>query len=190
MAINCLPCAAGYHPECWVPTEEWECCCTVIAGPVVIEATDKKERGGQVKEMGDVSDLESTGRKRAAKFYPLDRDRPCEWAKLRNAGGGSIPILGCLGNKQVAIHHGPDKNTLANFVGNVHRICATCHNRWHTLNDPMYPAERPAGDVPYIPLTGEYLPHDPVTQYTPEEFAENELMWASRATKKKEKNNG
>lgn len=182
--VNCLPCASGYHHECWQPTEEWECCCTVMSTPVVIESS--KERGGQIKEMGEVTDLESTGRKRAAKLYPLDRDKPCEWAGLRNAGGGVVPIVGCLANKQVAIHHGPDKNTLSNFVGNVHRICAKCHNRWHTVNDPLYPAERPAGDIPYIPV-GEYLQHDAATKATPEEFANNELMWLERKTKKEKK---
>lgn len=183
MTIDCLPCAAGYHQECWHPTADWNCHCTVEDDLVVIEST-KKERGGQIKDMGEVGDLESTGRKRAAKLYPLDRDKPCEWAGLRNAGGGAVPILGCIGNKQVAIHHGPDKNTLANFVGNVHRICASCHNRWHTLNDPLYPAERPAGDIPYLPSHGKSAPHDGITKFTPEEFAQNELMWLSRKGKK------
>jgi len=39
---------------------------------------------------------------------------------------------------QEARHHGPDKNTLNNEKGNVHRICHSCHNRWHTLNDEDY----------------------------------------------------
>lgn len=183
--VDCLPCATSFHQECWVPDESFKCCCGNVSEAVVIEST--KERGGQIKDMENVGDLESTGRKRAAKLYPLDRSKPCEWAGLRNAGGGPFPILGCLGNTQVAIHHGPDKSTLANFVGNVHRICATCHNRWHTLNDPMYPTERPAGNLPYTPVSGEVNPHDGVTKFTPEEFAQNGLMWADRKADSKKK---
>jgi hypothetical protein len=133
--------------------------------------------------MADVRDLESTGRKRAAKLYPLNRENDCEWKGLKNAGGGGIPIVGCLAGKQEAIHHGPDKNTLANYVGNVHRICTNCHNRWHTLNDILYPETRPSGDVPFVPLDGIVIPHDGVNKFTPQEFADNELMWASRKKK-------
>lgn len=185
--INCLPCATNYHSECWQPTGDWNCCC-LDKTPVVIEASEKKERGGQIKDMENVTDLESTGRKRAAKLYPLNRENPCEWRGLANAGGGAKPIVGCLAGMQVAIHHGPDKNTLSNFVGNVHRICATCHNRWHTENDPFYPAERPSGETPYLPLEGDAIAHDGNTKFTPEQFSKNELMWLNRKTKKANKN--
>jgi hypothetical protein len=90
------------------------------------------------KDDSALKDQQSTGRKRAAKLFPLDETALCEWAGKKNCGGGQKPITGCLGNLQVARHHGPDKNTLNNEVGNVHRICATCHNRWHTLNDEGY----------------------------------------------------
>lgn len=83
-------------------------------------------------------DQQSTGRKRAAKAYPLDETALCEWSMKKNCGGGYRPITGCLAGLQQARHHGPDKNTLNNDKGNVHRICHTCHNRWHTLNDPGY----------------------------------------------------
>jgi hypothetical protein len=46
--------------------------------------------------------------------------------------------MGCISGLQRARHHGPDKSTLNNEVGNVHRICDYCHNRWHTLNDEGY----------------------------------------------------
>lgn len=184
--VNCLPCVTGYHSECWTPTAEGLCHCHDDA-PVVIHSDDTKERGGQIKEMKDVTDLESTGRKRAARLYPLNREANCEWQGLKLAGGGPKPIIGCLAGKQQAIHHGPDKNTLSNFVGNVHRICHTCHNRWHTLNDSHYPSERPSGDSPYVPPEGvETFPHDGLTKFTPEEFAANEMMWLER----KEKKNG
>lgn len=90
------------------------------------------------KDDSSLRDQQSTGRKRAAKMYPLDELAPCEWAGKTNCGGGKKPITGCLTGLQQARHHGPDKNTLNNEQGNVHRICHTCHNRWHTLNDEGY----------------------------------------------------
>lgn len=45
--------------------------------------------------------------------------------------------VGC-DNLQQCRHHGPDKNTLNNDPGNVHRICHWHHNNWHALNDPDY----------------------------------------------------
>lgn len=182
--INCLPCASGYHGECWNPLENYDCCCLDKAPVVFIEPSEKKERGGQIKEMANVTDLESTGRKRAAKLYPLDREKPCEWRGLLNAGGGAQPIVGCLAGMQAAIHHGPDKNTLSNFVGNVHRICHTCHNRWHTKNDPLYPSERPSGDTPYLPLSGTAIEHDGNTKFTPEQFSKDRLAWPEKKSRK------
>lgn len=83
-------------------------------------------------------DSQSAGRKVAAKLYPLDTDKPCEWRGLANCGGGDYPILGCLEGKQQARHHGPEKNVQNNEEGNVHRICHYCHYRWHAKNDPSY----------------------------------------------------
>lgn len=92
-----------------------------------------------------LKDQQSTGRKRAAKLYPLDRSAECEWANKKQAGGG-VTIIGCgirlRDNKTVPVglqqsrHHGPDYNTLNNDPGNVHRICHSCHNAWHAVNDP------------------------------------------------------
>lgn len=89
-----------------------------------------------------VTDQQSTGRKRAAKLYPL-QEQLCEWhdASPTNPRGGGNPItFGCKepGVLQQARHHGPDKNTLNNEPGNVHRICHYHHNNWHALNDPDY----------------------------------------------------
>lgn len=72
---------------------------------------------------------QSTGRKRAAKMYPLKRDDPCEWQGKANCGGGLHPILGCIKGVQEARHHGPDKNVTNNEAGNVHRICHACIGR-------------------------------------------------------------
>ena len=93
------------------------------------------------KDDSAVRDQQSTGRKRAAKLYPLDRNKPCEWANNPAAGGGFAPIQGCgirpatMVGRQQARHHGPDQNTLNNEPGNVHRICHSCHNTWHAAND-------------------------------------------------------
>ena len=90
------------------------------------------------KDDSALIDQQSTGRKRAARAYPMDAEAECEWRMKQSCGGGNFPITGCLSGKQEARHHGPDKNTLNNDLGNVHRICHFCHNRWHTLNDPNY----------------------------------------------------
>lgn len=194
MSVVCLPCAVGYHPECWNPTEDGKCHCTLdevvshVGNP--FEPTEKKEHGGQIKSFADVTDLESTGRKRAAKLYPIPKEgqpgypMACEWKGLKNAGGGVVPIVGCVGGLATNIHHGPDKNTLSNFVGNVHRICATCHNRWHSANDKYYSGTRPSGDTPYLPESeNDSAPHDGVSRATPEDIAESEVRWATKDIK-------
>lgn len=90
------------------------------------------------KEDSEVKDPHSTGRKRAAVLYPIEDGAKCEWRRLAYAGGGKRPIVGCVEGLQENRHHGPDKNTLNNAEGNVHRICAGCHNLWHHLNDEDY----------------------------------------------------
>jgi hypothetical protein len=102
------------------------------------EEEDEEPKPHTYKDDSGLRDQQSTGRKRAAKDFPLDADALCEWSLKKNCGGGVFPIVGCLDNKQQARHHGPDKNTLNNDKGNVHRICHSCHNRWHTLNDIGY----------------------------------------------------
>jgi hypothetical protein len=121
-------------------------------------------RTRRAKRDDALKDQQSTGRKRAAQAYPfLDKDgnklkrgadislfRDCEWAGKTNVGGG-IGITGCGLNgepvgKGINRHHGPDKNTLNNEVGNVHRICPTCHNRWHAKNDADYDPNKPLKD--------------------------------------------
>lgn len=100
--------------------------------------SDPAEKFRTYKDDSALKDQQSTGRKRAAKMYPLDLLAECEWKMKKNCGGGEHPITGCTDGKQEARHHGPEKNTLNNDKGNVHRICHTCHNRWHTLNDEDY----------------------------------------------------
>lgn len=119
------------------------------------------------KDDSALKDQQSTGRKRAARMYPLDELAPCEWQMKKNCGGGKFPITGCVANLQQARHHGPDKNTLNNEQGNVHRICHTCHNRWHTLNDETYV------------WNDLYDPHNPF-EATVIDITESEEFWEGR----------
>lgn len=65
--------------------------------------------GRQSRRDAVLKDQQSTGRKRAAKMYPLNREHSCEWQGKANCGGGLHPIVGCLQGMQEARHHGPDK---------------------------------------------------------------------------------
>jgi len=118
------------------------------------------------KDLADYKDPISTGRKRAAEMYPIHPGMVCEWAGLKRAGGGVSPIVGCVGRPASDRHHGPDKNTMNNAPGNLHRICDHCHNTWHALNDPHY-GDRPSHTTPFIPK-GEkgidWFEHDSDTQ--------------------------
>lgn len=100
----------------------------------------EKRRSGtrRLKRDATLKDQQSTGRKRAARLYPLNPDADCEWKGLSECGGGTRPIVGCVSGKQQARHHGPDKSTSNNDEGNVHRICHRCHNRWHAANNKEY----------------------------------------------------
>jgi hypothetical protein len=104
----------------------------------------KRER--RTKPDSALKDQQSTGRKRAARLYPLNPNEECEWRFKSGMGGGANPIQGCPDGKQQARHHGPDKNTLNNEPGNVHRICHRCHNTWHAKNDPDYDPNKPLKD--------------------------------------------
>lgn len=137
----------------------------------VHDVEDFEEDRVTYKDDSNLRDQQSTGRKRAAKWFPLDEETLCEWAGKKNCGGGRFPITGCAGNNQQARHHGPDKNTLNNEKGNVHRICHQCHNRWHTLNDTGY-------------VWGAVQnPHEP-KRANNEDFVEAEKFWEGRAVKK------
>lgn len=149
---------------------------------------DKQAVGRPMAEPSEITDITSTGRKRAAMMYPIFKNMTCEWAGLKFAGGGVEPIIGCAGNiiqptkgpDKGDRHHGPDKNVINNAPNNVHRICSKCHNRWHAKNNKYY-GTRPAPDEPYLPLE-EYAwqAHDPETKATPEEIEENEKWWAGK----------
>ena len=179
--LPCLYCCADEHIFCTNPDEvKLVCCCFNEHTSAVDEAniiTATKERGGQVKGYDSVTDIESTGRKRAAILYPISEGMICEWAGLLIAGGGVKPIVGCIGNLAKNIHHGPNKSTLANRPENTHRICTFCHNRWHSKNDEYY-GSRPTGSEPFIPLADfQWTEHDSETKATPEQTVQNELDW-------------
>lgn len=199
---TCWACVSALHEECYdlIPMDEagFKCCCFDSA-PGSAKDDWAKEIGRPVSSPADITDVLSAGRKRAAMLYPIFDGMTCEWAGLKYAGGGVEPIIGCNGNKlsskkggegdliQGDVHHGPDKNTLENGVGNAHRICAYCHHRWHAANDKFY-GKRPTrddgkidGTKPFLPLP-EYdlLQHDVDTKATDEEIQENEIYWASR----------
>lgn len=180
----CLACRANFHDECqsmWddLLAADEQCCCegafSLDTSEVYDDFGDEKspieayfEGYTGSKSLTDYADPLSTGRKEAVKKFPIKPGMVCEWAWLQNAGGGVVPIIGCPGHPAEAVHHGPDKNTMCNVEGNVHRICAECHNRWHAANDPHY-GERPTtpdgkvdASVPFLPK-GEWLAHDDKT---------------------------
>lgn len=187
----CFSCRSGFHDEChntW-QYDEIECCCggevkftangevkhegvsetgESIEGPDTGYISDGYESN---KDISEYKDPISTGRKRAAQMYPIEVGMVCEWAGLKHAGGGIVPIVGCIGRAASDRHHGPDKNTMNNAPDNMHRICDFCHNTWHALNDPGY-GSRPAHTEPFIPK-GErgtdWFLHDGETKATTEE---------------------
>jgi hypothetical protein len=109
-------------------------------------------RGSRVRgRSANYKDQQSTGRKYAARHFPLAKDQACEWQGQSNCGGGIYPIIGCIAGLQQARHHGPDKDVNNNESTNLHRICHFCHNRWHAANDPEYNWDR----------SSEYPPHNP-----------------------------
>ena len=128
------------------------------------------------KDLADYKDPISTGRKRAAELRPILPGAICEWAGLKRAGGGVVPIVGCVGRPASDRHHGPDKNTMNNAVENLHVICDHCHNTWHALNDPYY-GDRPSHTQPFIPkgeIGVDWFVHDSDTKATVEEILDAE----------------
>lgn len=178
--MSCLACVAELHNECFYP-EDSLCCCEPKT--MHISATESK-RGGPVKEADQMIDPISTGRKRAAIAKPIEPGMVCEWAGLQFAGGGVERIIGCNGNEATNIHHGPDKDILNNTDTNLHRVCPSCHNRWHTLNDKYY-GIRPTPGTPFIPLVPYvYHPHDADTKADLKDIFENEMFWSNKKTVK------
>lgn len=193
----CYACAQGLVSECLDPQGQPDG--TII--PCIIRfasAERSRDAGGGALSPKDVTDAKSTGRKRAILVAPILEGMLCEWAGLRQAGGGVIPIVGCAGNQLSAeksgnadlgylpghLHHGPDKNTLNNAPGtNLHRLCAVCHNRWHAANNEFYSGERPEAHEQYLPELPYYL-HDANTEATGDEQEAAELWWDTSKPKR------
>lgn len=192
----CWSCRVGLHAECydpdWLDAGDIDCCCSRVEP--LPAAVEKGSPGRPMLDPADITDIKSTGRKRAAMVAPIFTGMLCEWSGLRYAGGGVIPIVGCRGTEisdnkgKGDRHHGPDKNVLNNSVGiNLHRICPNCHHRWHALNDPYYAAERPEAEEQYLPLPEHVsYAHDPLTLASEEEIELSEAHWATRSEKRGE----
>ena len=195
----CFACAIGMTAECIDP--ELKDDGTII--PCVVRYAEEASPGrgrDEVLAPEDVTDTLSTGRKRAAQLAPIMTGMLCEWAGLKYAGGGRIPMVGCAGNfiadqkggmpdegyLQGDRHHGPDKATINNALGtNLHRICKVCHARWHALNDPYYSGERPSAARPWLPQEF-YYNHDPNTEAEVEEQEAVEAWWQIEKSKRPE----
>lgn len=157
------------------PTEN--CTDSVEEVEVGIQKVVSNLIGRPPKDLDEMTDPESAGRKRAAALLPKDEllNMICEWSMLKEAGGGVFPIKGCHNNKATDRHHGPNKNTLDNERGiNLHAICAFCHNRWHAANDDSYEGKRPLDGTPWLPQ-GDYKPHNPNDKMTLKESLVEEL---------------
>lgn len=165
--MACYSCGSGFHNECLTECEE----CHGQEYEQIQSSSLKlgiANAGAPIKDNANVRDPHSTGRKRAAVWYPINRGDPCEWQGKKFCGGGLAPITGCIDGKQSDRHHGPIKDTLENTPGNVHRICKKCHNRWHAENDTIY-------------IEDEYrkLPHSP-QEASEDELIANEAVWRTR----------
>lgn len=162
---------------CKSPTEDND---TDISGAV----KEAVKRGRPPKEVEDLVDPRSAGRKQAAVLIPDEKGAICEWAGLKEAGGGIVPITGCPGYPAEHRHHGPDKNTLNNDRHtNLHFICTFCHNRWHALNNRFYLGDRPKDDTPWVPDSsfGISKPHNPELKLSKLEILEIEMERAKKA---------
>jgi hypothetical protein len=122
--LACTSCGREFHEEC-----ESNCydCHEHVLDVAVEKLTGRRQREGPYKSDDEVTDITSTGRKRAAKMYGslMDKTQPCEWRGKKNVGGG-IPTMGCVNGFRQDIHHGPDKTTTNNARENIHLICKKC----------------------------------------------------------------
>lgn len=173
----CVFCVAGF------PHIVTDICKTGESAEVIARVAEEavKQLGRPQADPSVMADALSTGRKRAAIVGDIPVGMVCEWALLKEAGGGVEPIKGCTGYPAEHRHHGPDKNTLNNERAgedrpiNLHLICTYCHNRWHAANDKHYEGERPKDDTPWLP-TGDFKPHNPIEKMTRKEAQLAELM--------------
>lgn len=143
--MTCIFCAAEFIH---LPTED---CTEELITQEEIQRIPGKV-GAPQKSGEDMANVEATGRKRSIEAKPIKPGMVCEWAFLKEAGGGIAPIVGCPGNPAANVHHGPDKSVLNNDPDtNLSRVCVHCHNRWHVANDKYYELPRPAHGATWLP---------------------------------------
>lgn len=148
---SCIFCFAQLEhdetPECESNSIE-----TVVTPDVDMESIETRSVGRPPKEAEDMEDIEAAGRKRSVRAKPITKGMICEWAYLKQAGGGVAPIAGCPGNPAMQVHHGPDKSVMNNDPeSNLSAICTHCHSRWHVANDDYYAKPRPAKGATWLP---------------------------------------
>lgn len=168
-------CVIGFHFECENKPNEDECCCSgTTLKPLGITGPQKADE--------DIRDPKSTGRKRAVLVKSISPGDICEWAGLKFAGGMIDPIVGCMGNLAAAIHHGQqgNKSTLDNRVENLAKICDTCHNRVHSLNDKYYGEDPITADWYPDSSAGPLWPHDAETKATTMDQVQSEIWWSAK----------
>lgn len=140
------------------------------------EINVSKGTGRKLKPNSRLRNPARTGRSRANSVKPIKPGDICEWSQLKSAGGGLVPITGCLNNAAVTVHHGPDKDWLNNEPENLHKICDDCHKAYHKFNDPFYVWVRPEPGTPFFfrdEFKDQLTKHDPVTKATKAEILKN-----------------
>ena len=158
---TCWPCRRGQHAGCTANVIDFDCVCDHVTRQAPVEQgeianalnlepqePDSSTRTRRYKNDDAVTDQQSTGRKRAAKLYPLKDEHgnklPCDLAG-KSAGLPTymeVQIDGCgirpgtMPNPAQSRHHN-DYNTLNNERSNVALLCHACHNLLHSRNDPF-----------------------------------------------------
>lgn len=154
------------EPKSAIPVTEWD----PKEGE---EFTYNTKTGRKQKPNSRLKNPMRTGRLRANSVKPIKPGDTCEWAGLKFAGGGIVPIVGCLGNAAVTVHHGPDKDWLNNNEENLHKLCKDCHTAYHKFNDPFYDWKRPEPGTPFYfreEVLDRVVPHDKETKATKTEM--------------------
>lgn len=161
MAELCWACRRNQHDGCIELLTNMPCDCThePVRQPTPVstigdalnldqEEPDTVTRTRRQKNDDAVTDQQSTGRKRAAKLYPLKdangNKLPCDYMHKKDALPNymEVQIDGCgvrpgtMPGPAQARHHN-DYNTLNNERENVALLCHACHNLLHSRNDPF-----------------------------------------------------
>jgi hypothetical protein len=104
IATACFACANGIYEECTNlqpiegdPEHYRPCFNQQMLAPEldVVPNGQKRSVGRPMLDNSKVTDITSTGRKRAAMLYPVTEGMTCQWAGLMYAGGGVQTIIGC-----------------------------------------------------------------------------------------------